>query len=104
MISCACGRRSIGKTCANRSGSSSQPPTICGVSDDVAQVSMHVGVADEAAGLAALGLGEAGGHVGRRVDRQRDSGGEDRLVVVRLAVGVERGTTPGTARRRTAGG
>ena len=49
MISWACGRRSIGKTRANRSGSVSQPPTICGVSDEVAQVSMHVRVADEAA-------------------------------------------------------
>ena len=43
MISGPCGRRSIGKVRANRSGSSSQPHTICGVSDDVAQVSMMSG-------------------------------------------------------------
>ena len=43
MMSCAWGRRSIGKTRANRSGSSSHPPAICGVSDDVAQVSMTSG-------------------------------------------------------------
>ena len=43
MISCACGRRSIGKTRANRSWSSSHPPAICGVSEDVAQVSMTSG-------------------------------------------------------------
>ena len=43
MISCACGRRSIGKVRANRSGSRSQPVAICGDSDDVAQVSMTSG-------------------------------------------------------------
>ena len=40
MISGPCGRMSIGNTRANRSGSSSQCPPICGVSDDVAHVSM----------------------------------------------------------------
>src|SRR3954447_11745960 len=40
MMSCACGRRSIGKTAANSSGSVSQPEATCGESDDVAQVSM----------------------------------------------------------------
>ena len=43
MISWACGRRSIGNVRANRSGSRSQPQTISGVSDDVAQVSMTSG-------------------------------------------------------------
>ena len=43
MMSCACGRRSIGNTRANRSGSSSQSPAICGVSDEVAHVSMTSG-------------------------------------------------------------
>ena len=43
MMSWACGRRSIGKTLAKRSGLSSQPETICGVNDDVAQVSMMSG-------------------------------------------------------------
>ena len=45
MISCACGRWSNGNTRANRSGSRSQPPAICGVSDDVAQVSITSGSA-----------------------------------------------------------
>ncbi len=40
MMSWPCGRRSMGKTRSNRSGSTSQPPAICGVSDDVAHVSM----------------------------------------------------------------
>ena len=39
MISGPCGRRSIGKVRANRSGSSSHPQAICGVNDDVAHVS-----------------------------------------------------------------
>ena len=43
MMSCACGRTSIGNTRAKRSGSSIQPPAICGESDDVAQVSMMSG-------------------------------------------------------------
>src|ERR671928_355034 len=43
MMSCACGRRSIGKTCANSSGSVSQPDATCGDSDDVAQVSITSG-------------------------------------------------------------
>ena len=43
MMSWACGRTSIGKTSANSSGSSRQPPAICGVSEDVAQVSITSG-------------------------------------------------------------
>ena len=43
MMSWACGRRSMGKTRANRSASSSQRPAIWGVSDDVAQVSITSG-------------------------------------------------------------
>src|SRR3954453_3505909 len=45
MMSCACGRWSIGKTCANSSGSVSQPEATCGDSDEVAQVSMTSGSA-----------------------------------------------------------
>ena len=69
MMSWPWGRRSMGNTRLNRSGSVRQPPTICGVSELVAQVSMMSGSADEAAGDAALVGGVAGGHVGRRVDR-----------------------------------
>ena len=43
MISWACGRTSIGKTRSKRSGSSCQPPAICGESDEVAQVSITSG-------------------------------------------------------------
>ena len=43
MISGPCGRRSIGKVAANRAGSSSQPHAICGVTEEVAQVSMTSG-------------------------------------------------------------
>ncbi len=45
MISCAWGRRSIGNTRANRSSSLPQPAAICGVSEDVAQVSITSGSA-----------------------------------------------------------
>src|SRR3954464_11099708 len=51
MMSCACGRRSIGKTCPNSSGSVSQPDATCGESDDVAQVSMMSGSAMNPPGL-----------------------------------------------------
>src|SRR4051794_10630729 len=51
MMSCACGRRSIGKTAANSSGSVSQPEATCGDSDDVAQVSMTSGSAMNPPGL-----------------------------------------------------
>src|SRR3954469_4533462 len=51
MMSCACGRWSIGKTCANSSGSVSQPEATCGDSDDVAQVSMTSGSAMNPPGL-----------------------------------------------------
>ena len=40
MMSCAWGRRSIGKVSADSSGSVSHPHTSCGVSEDVAQVSI----------------------------------------------------------------
>ena len=43
MMSWAWVHRSIGKTRSNRSGSDSQPPAICGVSEEVAQVSMTSG-------------------------------------------------------------
>src|SRR5215212_10860920 len=51
MMSCACGRWSIGKTCANSSGSVSQPDATCGDRDDVAQVSMTSGSAMKPPGL-----------------------------------------------------
>ena len=49
-----------------------------------------VRVADEAAGLAALVVGVAGRRLGRRIDRQRRLGRDDRVVVVDLAVRAER--------------
>ena len=51
MISCACGRRSIGKTSAKKSGSSPHLPAICGVNDEVAQVSMTSGSPTNPPGL-----------------------------------------------------
>ena len=45
MISCAWVFRSIGKVSSNRSGSRSQPQTICGLSEEVAQVSITSGSA-----------------------------------------------------------
>ena len=64
-----------------------------------------VGVADEAAGLAALGLRRSRG--GTSVDGSTGSDrlvGQDRLVVVGRAVGVERVPDRERARRRSAGG
>ncbi len=43
MISGPCGRRSMGNVRAWRSASSAHPVAICGVSDDVAQVSITSG-------------------------------------------------------------
>ena len=43
MMSWACGRTSIGKMLLNNFSSSIQRPAICGVSDDVAHVSMTSG-------------------------------------------------------------
>src|SRR5919199_6874953 len=51
MMSCACGRRSIGKTAANNSGSVSHPEATCGDSDEVAQVSITSGSAMKPPGL-----------------------------------------------------
>src|SRR3954469_13013755 len=51
MMSCACGRWSIGNTCANNSGSVSQPEATCGEREDVAQVSMTSGSAMKPPGL-----------------------------------------------------
>ena len=90
MISGPCGRRSIGNTRANRSGSSTQPPAICGVSDDVAHVSMTSGSPTKPPGWPRCVGGVAGRHVGRRVDRQRVLAGNDRVVVVGLAVVADR--------------
>ena len=90
MISCPCGRRSIGNTRANRSGSVSQPLTICGRQRRGGPGVDHVGIAGEAARHAALLRRVAGRHVGGRVDRQPIFGGHQRAVVVGPAVGVER--------------
>ena len=43
MMSCPCGRMSMGNTRRNKSSPSAQCVAICGVSDDVAQVSMTSG-------------------------------------------------------------
>ena len=87
MISGPWGRRSIGKTRSNRSGSSTQLPAICGVSELVAQVSMTSGSPTNPTGLAALGRRRSR-RGRRRTDRRaaRSSGGEDRSVVVDGAV------------------
>jgi len=51
MMSWAWVHRSIGKTRENRSSSVSQLPAICGVSDEVAQVSMTSGSPTKPPGL-----------------------------------------------------
>src|SRR3954462_6848479 len=61
MMSCACGRRSIGKTAANSSGSVSQPEATCGDSDDVAQVSMTSGSARNPPGFPRCDSSKPGG-------------------------------------------
>lgn len=61
MMSCPCGRRSIGKTRRYRSGSRSQPPTICGVSDEVAQVSSTSGSPTKPPGTARCDSSYPGG-------------------------------------------
>ncbi len=43
MMSCACGRKSIGNVCLNSASSSGQPQIICGDSDEVAHVSITSG-------------------------------------------------------------
>jgi hypothetical protein len=75
MMSWPWGRMSIGNTRSNRSGSSSQPPAICGVSDEVAQVSMMSGSPMNPPGLVALVLGVAG-----RARRSTGRSAADRLV------------------------
>src|SRR3954471_19463068 len=62
MISCPCGRRSIGKTRLNRSSSVCQPLTICGVSDEVAQVSITSGSAAKPPGTLRCDSSKPGGH------------------------------------------
>ena len=100
-MSCACGRRSIGNTRSNRSGSSSQPPAICGVSEDVAHVSMTSGSPMKPFGALPLLLGVAVGDVGGRVDREPVLGGDQRVRVVDLAVAVQRYQTGnGTPKNR----
>ena len=56
MMSWPCGRMSMGNVRAKRSGSSTQRHAICGVSDDVAQVSMMSGSPMNPPGCAALRL------------------------------------------------
>ena len=91
MISGPCGRRSIGNVRSNRSGSSTQPVGDLRRERRRRPRVHHVGVADETAGLAALVVGEA-----RRARRWTGrsgsvaSSGSDRVVVVGVAVGVER--------------
>lgn len=51
MISWAWGRRSIGNTRRNRSSSRSHPAAICGVSEEVAHVSMTSGSPAKPSGL-----------------------------------------------------
>ena len=51
MISWACVHRSMGKTRSNRSSSTDQPPEMCGVRDEVAQVSITSGSPVKPAGL-----------------------------------------------------
>ena len=89
MMSWPCGRRSIGYVRSNRSSSRSQPHTICGRERRRGPGVEDVGIGDEAAGLSALRLLESGRRLGRRVDREGGLVGEDRVVVVRLAVVVE---------------
>ncbi len=86
MISCAWGRRSMGNTRAKRSGSSSRRPAICGVSDDVAQVSMTSGSPTNPPGCTPLVLAVPVGHIARGVDRQAVLGREKGVVVVDRAV------------------
>ena len=90
MISCACGRRSIGYTRAHRSSSSHQPPTICGDSDDVAQVSITSVSPMKPPGRprsvsAYPGAVSLCGSIGSSI-----LGRQDRRVEARLAGGVER--------------
>ena len=104
MISCAWGRRSIGKTRSNRSGSSSQPPGDLRREGRRRPGVHDVGVADEAARLAALRLVEPVGAVGGRVDRQPVLGGDISSSWSRLARRRRGGTRPGRSRRRSADG
>ncbi len=90
MISGPCGRRSIGTCAAKRSGSSSQPHGDLRRHRRGGPGVHHVGVADEAAGLAPLLFGVARRRVGGRVDGRARLVGDERVVVVGLAVGTER--------------
>src|SRR4029453_8698223 len=89
MMSWPWGRRSMGNTRANRSGSSTQPPAISGVMAEGAQVSIPAGGPPDPAGPARAGRGPAGGHVGGGVDRQPLLLRDQRPVVVGLAVGAD---------------
>ena len=50
----------------------------------------HIGVAGEATGNVALGLIETGGRIGGRVHGQLGIRGQERVLVVRVAVGIQR--------------
>ena len=88
-MSCAWVHRSIGKTRCHRSSSLSQPPAICGVSDEVAQVSITSGSPTKPPGLPRWSSVVALRGPRGRVDRQLLLAGEQRVVVVGLALGVE---------------
>src|SRR4029450_13956420 len=93
MMSWPWGRRSMGKTRANRSGSSSQPPAISGVMAEVAQVSITSGAPAKppgrprSAGREPSGTSGGGGGGGRGEPRL---GGDQWVVVVDLAVLADR--------------
>ena len=104
MISCACGRRSIGYTRAYRSSSSHQPPTICGDSEDVAHVSITSVSPMKPPGRPRSDSAYPGGVWLCGSIGSCSSVGQDRL---RRSADRRRrraGTRPGTARRRTAAG
>ena len=104
MMSCACGRRSIGNTRANRS------VVLVPAAGDLRRErrrrpGVHdVLVAGEAAGLIALSGAIAVRHVGRWIDRQPRLVGHQPRVVIDACRPRGPCTRPGTARRRSAAG
>ena len=79
MISCACGCRSIGKHPGEQVAVVVQRPAICGVSEDVAQVSSTSGSAAKPPGWSRWSGVVPGRHVDRGIHRQAASAGSDRL-------------------------
>ena len=78
MISWLCGRRSIGKRRRWRSGDPVQPVAICGVSDEVNQVSKTSASPVKPPGWSRCASAYPGGACGHRVDRQRRLVRDDR--------------------------